>query len=187
MSKNMHKMFDTLRGLMNPIPVGDRYKADPFAVVIGGYVSIKGHLCKVEDIYTYSYKKEKWNEFKLYDIVEDKTIFLEFEMDDTLSFSLSEDKLPTRRMPVTYSEIEYMVDAEKGSFEFEGNTFYYEDDYFAKFRRMSDPDKKEKVAIYEFESEDGECFTVERWNEDDFEAFHSVGFNARDFEIISLD
>jgi hypothetical protein len=173
-----YKQFSSIRKLENVIPQSKAHEFTPFNVKIGGFVEVissKGEklLCLVEDIYTYSYKKEEWFEFKLYCVHNDQTYFLEFEDDDQIEYFLSEEPIPDRKVPVSVGDIKYMADEEEGKFTYNNKTFYYEDDYKFKFKRASNPEKKEKAYVYEFEADDGTSFVMEDWGNGEYMYFLS--------------
>jgi len=137
-----------------------------------------------EDIYTYKYKKETWNEFKLINVLTGEVAFLEFEKDDVIEYYFSGAPLKRNQWPVSPEEVEEMADEEEGEIYFGGKTFYYEDDYKVKFSRASNPEKEEKAYMYEFETDNGESLTYEKWDKNDFEVYFSKPIDR--VEIVCL-
>jgi len=176
------KDFNSLRKLNNIIPVKERSKFTVFDIKVGGAVLVDQILYLVEDIYTYTYKKESWYEFKLKNVKTGEIAFLEFEEEDYIEYSFSKDALKRKDWPISVSEIEELVEHEEG-FTFNGQSFFYEDDYKATFQRSSKSDK-EKVYLYEFESDNGDYLTFERWSDNDFEAYFSTSPN--EVSVVSL-
>ena len=89
--------------------------------------------------------------------------------------------------PISLEEVEDIVDMEEGSFVFNGIEFWYEDDYKAKFKRMSS-EKEEKVYIIEFEAENEEDggISFEIWEDGDSECFYYKKIDNANIEILSL-
>lgn len=179
-----NKQFEVVRSISKVIPEADRHKYDVFDVNIGGVIKLGSFFYFVEDIYTYRYKKETWNEFKLFNIQTGEVAFLEFEKDDVIEYYFSGKPLKRSQWPASPEEVEEMADEEDGEIWLGGKAFYYNDDYKVKFSRLSDPDKEEKAYIIEFEAYNGDSIVYERWGKNDYEVFFSN--KIENVEIVSL-
>jgi len=118
-----------------------------------------------------------------YDVFDIKVV-LEFEKDDVIEYYFSGAPLKRNQWPVSPEEVEEMADEEEGEIYFGGKTFYYEDDYKVKFSRASNPEKEEKAYMYEFETDNGESLTYEKWDKNDFEVYFSKPIDR--VEIVCL-
>jgi hypothetical protein len=185
-----NQQFKILRQLKNVIPENERHNFSITDIKIGGFLRIKFYgkdsLFYVEDIYTYKYKKEKWYELKLFNVLTGETSFLEYEIDDTIEYYFTEKSLKKREWPASLSEIQDMAEEEDGSIYFNGVEYWYEDDYKAKFTRASS-DKEEKVYIYEFEPDNEEDggISFELWDDGDGEAFFYKKLDPTIIEVVS--
>lgn len=182
-----NKKFGLIRGL-NPVPLKKRHSLSLLNVKIGSYLVVEGNIFKVEDKYTYKNKSESWDEFKLVNVMTLETRFMEIEEDDDIIVYLTQKEVKMRDLPDT-DDIEDMSERESGEIRLNGKTFYYDDDYKAKFSRDGS-DKEMKVYFYDFEADDGTLLTVEEWEvnkeEYEYEAWLSKEYPALYIEILQI-
>lgn len=187
------KSFEAIRQLSNVIHKNNRSKYTLDHIKKGGFLKLKNDLCVVENIFTYSAGNEKWYEIELYSILTSETIYLEYEIDDTIEMYQTIKAFNVRELGFSMDAIEEMSDNEKGSFKFENQTFFYEDDYKAKFSR-NETDAPEKLYLYEFSNEAEDLFlTIEEWEsqdgdqkEYDYKGYLSKQLTFKDIEVLSL-
>lgn len=150
----------------------------------GSVIMIDQMTFFVDDVYHNSYKKESWKELQLFNLLTGETRYLEVSKDDRIELCLTEKTLKMSVLPVRILDIEDMAEEEEGEFNFNGKTFYYEDDYEFNFQREGS-DKSEKVYLYEFESEDETYLSVEDWD-GDLEVHISRDLSLSRVKILSL-
>lgn len=127
-------------------------------------------LYKIEDVYTYQYKKEEpWNEFKLVNVLTGKVKYVEYEIDDVVSIYETTAELKLRNINLKKSDLEELIDEEE-SIRYNGVEYHYDDDY--EVIATSTSGLNEKVYLYEFEADNGDCLTIENWDSS-FEVFIS--------------
>lgn len=188
---NFAKRFDALRTLRNPIEVSEQYRFTLTDVRKNGFITLDGTLYLIQDIFDYEERNKqgktvwKWKELELFGIENGEIRYLEYEMDDGLEISLTDRELKLREIGVTIQQIRSIADEEEGKILFNGNTYYYEDDYKAYF--IKDGEEQE-VTLYEFESENGQYITIEGWGEenDEYEAFLSLPIKEHSIVLIAL-
>lgn len=186
----IEKSFKTLRSVGTPIPVEKRFEYSVKDLKEGSFLFIVGQPFVVQGVFTYKDSDGEWFELELYSIMTGKTVYIEYEEDDTIEICITTRELKVRDLPVSVDDIEEMTEEEEGEIHLAGKTFYYEDDYKAKFFRKSG-DKGEKLYVYEFETDAGdEYLTIEEWgNKNDgyeYKVYLSKPLDASSIEIVSL-
>jgi len=184
------KSFKELRSVGLPILNKDRFNFDITNLKIGSFVKINKAYCVVKNIFTYKDSDSSWFELELFSILTAETIFIEYEVDDIIEIFITTDVIKMRDLPVSFDDIEEISEEEDGEFDYKGETFYYEDDYKAKFYRTPES-KKEKVYFYEFENDASTKFlTVEEWGNDsdgyEYKAYISKKLDSSSLEVISI-
>lgn len=188
---NFAKRFDAIRTLRNPIDVSEQYRFTLTDVRKNGFITLDGTLYRVQDIFEYEERNKqgktawKWKELELFGVENGEIRYLEYEVDDGLEISLTDRELKLREIGATIQQIRSIADREEGKILFNGNAYYYEDDYKAYF--IKDGEEQE-VTLYEFESENDRYITIEAWGEesDEYEAFHSLPIQEHFIVVIAL-
>jgi len=184
---DMARMFDILRE-MKIVPLDERHKLSLLNLKKGSFIQMGDNTLFIEDIYTYRDKKESWTEFKMVNVETLEVSFMEVEEDDSIIVTLTEKEIPMRNLPHT-DDIEDMSEDEEGEIVIDGETYYYDDDYKAKFSREGS-NKEEKVYFYDFKADNGKLLTIEEWgNKEDgweYQAFISSEIHESSIEIMSL-
>lgn len=155
----------------------------------GSFIKIYGELFLIEDEYQYKASGDVWKEFQLFEIKTGNIKYLEVEKDDVISLCLTTKEIKRRNFPVSMDDVENMSEEEEGEIRLEGITYFYEDDYKAKFSRNGS-DRKEEVYLYEFESDNREYLTIEEWQESNgeysYEIFLSKDLNLSAIEVLAI-
>lgn len=155
----------------------------------GSFIKIYGELFLIEDEYQYKVSDDVWKEFQLFEIKTGNIKYLEVEKDDVISLCLTTKEIKRRNFPVSMDDVENMSEEGEGEIKFEGITYFYEDDYRAKFSRNGSH-RREEVYLYEFESDNREYLTIEEWQESNggysYEIFLSKDLNLSALEILSI-
>jgi hypothetical protein len=177
-----NKRFDELRTLV-PVDRDQRHKLKLTDLKKGSFIMFNGSVCKVVDEYTYRYKKEKWGELQLMSVDDEKIFYLEIEEDDVVEVFLTDKEIKLRDINISKSDIDDIVDEEE-AIKYNGVKYWYEDDYKVGFSRVGDTDE-ENCYLYEFESENDEYLTIEKWD-NSYEVFISRQIDPKAIEIISI-
>lgn len=187
---NFKKSFESLRKLESVITKDHRHRYNISVLRIGSFLKLNGEICLIQNIFTYKEGGDKWYELELLSITSGLTIYIEYEIDDKVDIYLTIGSYKIRDLPVSADDIEEMSEEENGEIRFQGQTFYYEDDYQASFSR-SGSDKTEKVYLYEFSNEAGDRFlTIEEWKSEDgsydYSVFISKEVDESAIEVLSV-
>lgn len=185
------KRFDAIRRLRHPVESGKRHHQDLTALEKDGFITLDGTLYWVRDLFTYEERNKKgrttwrWHEAELFDIERGTVRYLEFENDDGLEISVTEQALKMRELGTTIGTVRSIAAQEEGTLHYRGTPYYYEDHYKAYFLRSGD---EQEVMLYEFESDDDQYITVEAWGEaaDEYEVFHSLPVDEARIEVVAL-
>ena len=184
---DMARMFDILRG-MKIVPLDQRHKLSLLKLKKDSFIQMGNNTLFIEDVYTYRDKKESWTEFKMVNVETLEVSFMEVEEDDSIIVTLTEKEVPMRKLPHT-DDIEDMSEDEDGEIVVDSETYYYDDDYKAKFSREGST-KEEKVYFYDFKSDAGKLLTIEEWGNKEegweYQAFISSEIHESSVEILSL-
>ena len=172
---------DAIRGL-SPMSEAERKGYDIRDIKVGGYFTLAGENWKVLSLSRYqetswSFKKEKKYELWELEIISLKSAdikYIEWGVDDSLEIYLSEERLKFRQLTdedeqrIGKSDLDRISDQE-GGIKYNGKTYWYEDNesWAAKFYRDNQGREPELVRFYEFESDKGDCITIEAWYDDD--------------------
>lgn len=183
-SHNSSDLFNIVRKLNNVIPKENRSKKDLLKIKEGSFLEYDNKTFFVKESVNYQEKKGKkvldsWEECEAVCIEEDgKTYFIEVEEDDGLKIYFSHTILKLRDLNIKKGDLDGIVDEEESVF-YKKNEFYYEDDYKA-FLNGSD----EKVYFIDFEDDDGNFLTIERYEDGETRAYISSLISK--VEVISL-
>jgi len=185
------------------IPEADRFRKTVKDLKAGGFIRFDGKtfLVQAVDRYeetddNYSAKTgDKWPEFKLFCIETGKVHNLEWDEDDHLKVSVTEEE--ARFTDLKYDDGETIAQdsddldeiADKGwEVVYQRKTFDYKDDYAAWYYRDG-ADKPYKAYFYEFKAPDGAELTIEVWIDDsgreEFQVFLSRERDPDEFEILT--
>lgn len=117
----------------------------------------------------------------------DGKVWIDMEEDDELELTIVHKKLKIRDLPITMNDLEKFDDEEEGSFEYDGDTFHYEDSDEAIFYRHSDDKNAEKFYYWDFETDDGSKFiSFEKWSNNSIDVSFSFPIKPRQVEVFSL-
>jgi len=206
MQNNLATQFQAVRGL-SPEASQRQCKQDIRQIKKGGYIEIKGNTYLVSEVFRYlevkwsSFKKKKseyWvTELQLLNILTGEKTFIEWEFDDELEVSqtLSEVQLKDlteNGKPLTRNMLDEIAEEESGVIKHKGKNFHYvEDDTWAALFYRNTTDEPLQVRLYEFKSDDGECLTLELWEEEDSkperEAFISQELAASAINVLQIE
>jgi len=186
--KTIDRQFDAVRAMPKPIPVNERYRSGIEEVKAGGYLRIAGEVHRVVEINLYREKKSGWHELELFGLYTGETLFVEWERDDEIEVSLNGPSMSLREIGHTADQIEEMSDEEEGTIRHGGRTYFYDDDYKAKYFRGGAGDG-EKVYFYDFETQDERySLSVEEWGDKEsgyeYEVFVSEYIEPDSIEVL---
>lgn len=201
----IQQRLNAIRGLQ-PLDEVQCSALDIKAVKQGGYFDLNGETYRVETLSQYldvkwkNFKKRSedyWvTELKLFSLNTGKTVYLEWEEDDELEISQTNQEIKLRDIrfdgkPITHDAIAFIEDEEYGEVQVNGKTYHYSDDDTWAGLFYGDSDKEEGVPVrfYEFESDDGDYLTIELWQQSakerpEREAFLSHSVNHRSINIL---
>ena len=204
---NLSERIEAIRQL-EPLAPLERNKLQIEDLKAGGFLKVKGITFQVKSLGYYldvkwkdfSHRKsEYWvTELELLNLHNGEIKYFEWERDDELELSLTEELVKIRDIkfsgnPLSHSHLATIADQEEGTVSFKGVNFHYvEDDTWAG--RYSKNKRKDGAPMraYEFEGDNGTFLTVEAWHEDDGErpdreAFLSRPLRVSDIEILQLN
>jgi len=198
---------DAIKGL-HPIPSNDRYKYTLKDIKIGGYISFKNENYLVRSINKYletkwSFKKKKSDyfvtELELFSLKTGEILFMEWEFDDNFDIYITEKEIKLRDLTVNNkvvnkSILENISENEEGKIRYNNDIYYYsENDTWAALYFKNKDSEGIPVRFYEFESDNGQCLTVEMWYDEindtrpEREAFLSKEVSPKQIEILQLE
>lgn len=140
----------------------------------------------------YSSKKE----YFIYELVclclkTGKTMMFEWEYDDELEISMTQDKYSFKDLKdddgqaIDEDDLDQIAD-DKDVVVLNNETFQYEDDWAAVYSRNS---KEENVYLYEFENDSSTRYlTIEEWQgsgRDQYQIYTSVPVNPADIRLVT--
>ena len=198
------KRRDAIKTLI-PIKSSDRYKYSITNIKKGGFISLNKELWQVKKVYRYldvkwsSFKKQDEDyyvtELELFSIDSGKTIYVEWEYDDSLEIyeTIKEIKLRDikyKDKAIKKSDLEEIADEEEGDIIYNGVTYYYNDDASWAALFYEDNNDATPVRFYEFDNDNGVNLTIEVWYDDieksSREAFLSKDISKEKIEVIQL-
>ena len=200
---SLARQFDAIRQLSpeNLILKRDRWKHNIKDVKETGFLSYEGKTYLVKEVGLYQEFDEKyikasgrpWFELRLFCIDTGEIVNIEWEEDDEIkvSMTLKELKFSDLRddegKAIDEDDLDQIADEEDGIF-FGGKKFEYKDDYAAKYYRNGVMEGGD-VYMYEFESLDGTCLTIEEWQsggKEEYNIYLSSQIDVNNIEILSL-
>ena len=200
---SLARQFDAIRQLSpeNLILKRDRWKHNIKDVKETGFLSYEGKTYLVKEVGLYQEFDEKyikasgrpWFELRLFCIDTGEIVNIEWEEDDEIkvSMTLKELKFSDLRddegKAIDEDDLDQIADEEDGIF-FGGKKFEYKDDYAAKYYRNGVMEGGD-VYMYEFESLDGTCLTIEEWQsggKEEYKIYLSSQIDVNNIEILSL-
>ncbi|MFT5604725.1 MAG: hypothetical protein ACI9G5_001686 [Paracoccaceae bacterium] len=199
---SIQKRVQAIRGL-RPSCDPESEGLDIRKLDVGGYLDIRGETFQVGGIGKYldvrwsNYKrrkKEYWvTELEIFNLLTGKIAHVEWEEDDALEMSETLLEIKLRDIScdgkaVTRSDLELMAEDEKGCLKYKAEQFHYsEDESWAAVYYRSRDDDPAPVRLYEFESNSGQCLTIEMWDDDgdhEREAFLSQELGLDDVVVL---
>lgn len=183
-SNNNSELFQIVRKLNNVIPKEERNKKDLLKIKEGTFLEYDNKTFFVKESVNYQEKKgnkvlDSWDECEAICLEEDgKTYFIEFEEDDGLKIYFSHTILKLRDLNIKKADLNEIVDKEESVF-YKKNEFYYEDDYKAFLN-----DSDEKVYFIDFEDDNGNFLTIEKYEDGETRAY--ISSLISNVEVISL-
>lgn len=182
--QNKNELFTLARKLRKVIPQPNRNSKNLFEIQEGSFLEYDKKTFYVKKSINYQErKKEKvidsWDECEAICLEDNgKTYFIEVEEDDGLKMYLSHSILKLRDLGIKKNDIGTIINDEK-TLKFNGNKFYYEDDYKAYIT-----DSDEEVYFIDFEDEHGNYLTIERYEDGETKVYISSSVSG--IEVISL-
>jgi len=158
-----------------------------------------GSTCFIQEINKYQEASEDYSKLKNYFVTELTCLCLEtgainhfeWEIDDELEVCITLDQIKFRQLadedgqPIDEDDLDQIVDDED-SIVYAGETFDYDDDWAAVYRRNGN---EEYVYMYEFVNERSSLFiTIEEWQDGDKEEYRiyiSKPVNPAELTLIS--
>lgn len=149
---------------------------------VGDCFTCLGSTYIIQEVNTYQEASENFSKLKDYFVTELTCLCLEtgavghfeWEIDDELEVSITLNQTKFKRLtddegqPIDEDDLDQIVDDED-CIVYAGETFDYDDDWAAIYRRN---DKEEKVYMYEFVNERSSIFlTIEEWQDGDKEEY----------------
>lgn len=191
------------------LPESEQSKLDIKSVKLGGFIELNNDTWKVVNYFSYldvkwtnfaKRKKDYWViELEILSLTTGEKTFIEWEVDDELEISVIDSLIKMRdiqfnKKALTRSDISYIEDEEEGEVIVNGTTYHYsDDDSSASLFYSNEQDAKNKsnassIRMYEFESDDEECLTIEMWHDNEEkagrEAFISHAIKTNDIKIL---
>ena len=153
---------------------------------IDSVIEYQGNTFIIDDIYMYTDESDfSWKEYQLINVLTLETKYMSVVEDDEIEIYFTHTKLKLRELGIKSSDIEHMSNEEEGRIEFNGITYYYEDDYGVTFRRTKD-NTKELCYVYEFKSDNNQTISIEEWEDGSWECFVSNLINRNNVKILSI-
>lgn|GEM_PF-1051094 len=117
-----------------------------------------------------------------------KPVWIEIERDDELEVSVCLRKLKLSEIGITGGDVEKIEADDKGSIEFEGTQYIYEDCGDATFYRDGvQAGSGERVHYWDFETKDGSRYlSVERWGSKEYVAYLSEPLRPGQIKVFSV-
>jgi hypothetical protein len=180
---NFDKAFNHLKSIEgNLVSSSQRSNFDPDSINVNSLLTISGTNYRVlkKGIYSEVGEDFEWVEFKLVDIITQKTCYLEIEDDDEIVVSFSDRKIRNSELDLEQLNLEFIDDLD--DFKFEGKKYKYDDDYICTYKE--DSKKELHATMYEFYSKKEKAsITFEYW---DSETSHKKGLEVWKSKEISL-
>jgi hypothetical protein len=196
--RSIDEQFAATRQLSATIPLKDRYRFTIKDLTEGGFCRFEGLTYIVKEASRYEEKvkgkvKWTWYEYKLFCLETGETVYIEWEEDDRIEVFVTTgeykltDVFSAIGVPISADDIEAISEKGKGAILLKGTTFAYDDDCAAVYFRNSTAEG-EKVYLYDFESKEGICLTVEEWGSAsegyEYLVYLSKKLNPDEIEII---
>ena len=149
---------------------------------VGGCFTCFGCTYFIQEVNTYQEASEDYSKLKDYFVTELTCLCLEtgavghfeWEIDDELAVCITLEQTKFKRLtddegqPIDEDDLDQIVD-DKDSIVYAGESFDYEDDWAAVYRRNG---KEEQVYMYEFvNSRSSLSITIEEWQDEDKEEY----------------
>ena len=113
-------------------------------------------------------------------------VWITIEEDDEQELSIVLKKIKLRDIGLTNAQLDKMDDQEEGEFNYNNQTFFYEDSGDASFFRNSG-DKEEPFSYWEFENKDQtQAVSVEKWNDGTVDVCLSDYIKPSQVQVFSL-
>ena len=201
---SLARQFDSIRHLSpeNLILKKDRWNHTIKDIKQSGFLCYDGRTYLVKEVGSYQEFDEKyikgsgrpWFELKLFCIDTGAIVNLEWEEDDEIEVSMTlrelrfSDLRDDEGKSIDEDDLDQTAEDKEGIF-FDGKEFEYKDDYPAKYYRNGVMEGGDKVYMYEFESLDGTCLTIEEWQsggKEEYKIYLSSQIDVNNIEILSL-
>jgi len=170
---NRDELFNIARTLEDIIPDSKINSKDLFQIKKGSFLEYNDKTFYVKETINYQERKnnkiiDSWDECEAICLEEDgNTYFVEVDEDDGLKIYFSHTVLKIKDLNIKKNELKYIVENEE-YLKYDGVKFYYEDDYKAY---ISNSD--EQVYFIDFEDENGNYLTIEKYEDSEFRAYIS--------------
>lgn len=166
---------------------------------VGDCFTCLGNTYFIQEINKYQEANEKYTKLKDYFVTELTCLnfetgavgHFEWEIDDELEVTITLNQTKFNRLtddegqPIDADDLDQIVDDED-SIVYAGETFEYDDDWAAVYRRNG---KEERVYMYEFVNDLSSMFlTIEEWQDEDKEEYRiylSKPVNPAEITLIS--
>lgn len=196
--RTLEDQFASIRLLGATIPKKDRFRFTVKNLAEGSFCRFEGRTYLVKEASHYEEKvkgkvKWTWYEYKLFCLETGETVYIEWEEDDRIEVYVTtgeykiSDLLTDTGAPIDADGIEAISDKERGAIQLNGVLYSYDDDCGADYFRNASS-SAEKVYLYDFESKNGTCLTVEEWGSEaggyEYLVYLSKKLNPDEIEII---
>ncbi len=168
------------RADQNPVPLS--YSKDELRienVETGGMIQITGIGPDLEELdvkilakHLYKQGGSKWYELEGESV--SGKVWIDLEEDDELELTISLKKMRLNAIGLTKKDLERIDEAEEGQFDYEGETYLYEDSDEAVFYKHADLSDGETFDYWDFENKAGNKFIgIELWDDGGYDVSYS--------------
>jgi hypothetical protein len=182
--KSFEQRFSIIRTLApdNMLSKEEQVRLTIMDAGVGDFFTCFGSTYIIQEINKYQEASEDYSKLKDYFVTELTCLCLEtgavghfeWEIDDELEVCITLDQIKFKRLtdeegqPIDEDDLDQIVEDED-TIVYAGETFDYDDDWAAVYRRNG---KEEKVYMYEFVNNRSSLFiTIEEWQDGDKEEY----------------
>ncbi len=193
MKKKKATASNAKRADQNPVPLS--YSKDELRienVETGGMIQITGIGPDLDELdvkilakHLYKQGGSKWYELEGESV--SGKVWIDLEEDDELELTISLKKMRLNAIGLTKKDLERIDEAEKGQFDYEGETYLYEDSDEAVFYKHADLSNGETFDYWDFENKAGNKFIgIELWDDGGYDVSYSEPIASHQITVFSL-